>query len=189
MYFNHYTNRPVELAVRLVNTEQADADALDEPSGLTGLLEPFQDLWDQVAKPPRKSEMPSIKVLRASLREVMEASDAHQAADILNSLLSTHGAVPRLSLHSGEPHLHFEPLNTSMTSWLGTVTAMGLAAVIVENGVDRFGVCDSGECRHGDLSGREGLWREPVLSITGLDASGERRESKGLRPGHSPPRD
>jgi predicted RNA-binding Zn ribbon-like protein len=33
-----------------------------------------------------------------------------------------------------------------MVSWLGAITAMGLASVIVENGVERFGVCDSSGC-------------------------------------------
>lgn len=146
MYFNHYTNRPVELAVKLVNTEHSDGDDLDDPTFLEGFLEPYRDLWVDVARPPKTSELASIKDLRSSLREVLEAADEQVAADTLNALLSDHGAVPRLSLHSGEPHLHFEPINTTMSSWLGTVTAMGLAAVIIENGVDRFGTCSSGDC-------------------------------------------
>jgi predicted RNA-binding Zn ribbon-like protein len=51
-----------------------------------------------------------------------------------------------VSLHTGEPHLHFEPIGSSMSSWLGAVTAMGLAAVIVEDGVDRFGICGANDC-------------------------------------------
>lgn len=147
MYFNHYTNRPVELAVNLANTLQSNADELDAEDGLDALVEPYRDLWEDVAGPPRRSELNDIKKLRSSLRMVFEAPDAERAAEQLNTILSDHGAVPRLSLHSGEPHLHFEPVNTTMTSWLGAVTAMGLAAVIVEHGVDRFGICDAGDCR------------------------------------------
>jgi predicted RNA-binding Zn ribbon-like protein len=33
-----------------------------------------------------------------------------------------------------------------MVCWLGAITGMGLASVIVEHGVDRFGVCGSAGC-------------------------------------------
>ena len=147
MYFNHYTNRPVELAVNLVNSEQPDSDGLSDLATLEELVGPYEDLWTGVAEPAKASELVSIRELRASLRYVLEAGGEEAAAAKLNTILSDYGAVPRLSLHSGEPHLHFEPLHSTMTSWLGTVTAMGPAAVIVEPGIDRFGVCCAGECR------------------------------------------
>lgn len=147
MYFNHYTNRPVELAVNLANTEQSDTDGLSDLTTLEELIGPYKDLWIDVAEPPEASELTPIRELRTSLRDVFEAEGEEDAAAKLNTILSDYGAVPRLSLHSGEPHLHFEPVHSTMTSWLGTVTAMGLAAVIVEHGIDRFGVCCAGECR------------------------------------------
>ncbi|MGD2061660.1 MAG: CGNR zinc finger domain-containing protein, partial [Acidimicrobiia bacterium] len=68
------------------------------------------------------------------------------ASKRVNILLEKYGATPRLSTHSGNPHLHFEPLESAMVCWLGAITAMGLASVIVEHGVDRFGACDSATC-------------------------------------------
>ena len=146
MYFNHYTNRPVELAVLLVNTCQAGSDRMTGADELDDLLEGYRDLWEGVAQPPKVSELSAIHDLRTSLRTVMLAPDDATASDHVNQILSDYGAVPRVSMHNGEPHLHFEPINGTMTSWLGTTTAMGLAAVIVENGVDRFGACNAVDC-------------------------------------------
>jgi predicted RNA-binding Zn ribbon-like protein len=42
--------------------------------------------------------------------------------------------------------MHFEPVGSRMLDWLGAVTAMGLASVIVDHGVDRFGVCSARDC-------------------------------------------
>ena len=146
MYFNHYTNRPVELAVLLVNTCQADGDQIAEADDLNQLLEGYRDLWEGVAQPPKASELEAIYQLRDSLRTVMLSPDNATASGHVNTILSDYGAVPRVSMHNGEPHLHFEPVNGTMTSWLGTTTAMGLAAVIVEDGVDRFGACNASDC-------------------------------------------
>ncbi|MEA1902471.1 MAG: CGNR zinc finger domain-containing protein [Actinomycetota bacterium] len=133
----------MRLAVALVNSA---GDDLDELSEIRDFLDEYKELWEGVAQPPEASELDAIQALRCSLREVITAVDNHSAAEILNRILSDHGAVPRLSTHTGDPHLHFEPINSSMISWLGTTTAMGLAAVIVEHGVERFGECDSTGC-------------------------------------------
>jgi len=146
MYFNHYTNRPVELAVLLVNTCQSGSDEMAAAEDLNQLLEGYRDLWEDVAQPPDASELVAVHQLRDALRTVMLSTDDAAAAGHVNAILSDYGAVPRVSLHSGEPHLHFEPVNGTMTSWLGTTTAMGLAAVIVENGVERFGACNASDC-------------------------------------------
>lgn len=146
MDFSHYTTKPVELAVALANTKGVTNDAIADPEQMLGFIEEFRPLWDGVAKPPKKVELAAVQELRASIREVFEAPDEAEAAKRVNRLLESYGASPRLSTHNGAPHFHFEPIETSMICWLGAVTAMGLASVIVEHGVERFGVCDSGTC-------------------------------------------
>lgn len=146
MDFSHYTNKPVELAVALVNTKGTLKEELGDPDQLVEFLDQYRGLWEGVAKPPKKSDLAAVQDLRSSLREVFETDDLSVAAKLLNALLETYDASPRLSTHSGSPHFHFEPFDTSIVTWLGTVTAMGLASVLVECGVDRFGVCDSGTC-------------------------------------------
>ncbi|MFP3880761.1 MAG: CGNR zinc finger domain-containing protein [Actinomycetota bacterium] len=146
MDFSHYTTRPVELAVSLVNTKGATNDSLTNAAELKEFLDDYRELWEGVAKPPRKDEINAVRELREALREILEAEDDQEAAKKVNKLLDAYGATPRLSTHSGNPHLHFEPVESAMVCWLGAITAMGLASVIVEHGVDRFGVCGSGTC-------------------------------------------
>lgn len=146
MDFSHYTTKPVELAVALTNTRGLRHDSLAGSDDLVTFLEGYRDLWEGVAKPPRESDLEAVHALRSAIREVIESPDEDTAAKKVNELLETYGATPRLSTHSGTPHLHFEPIDSSMVSWLGAITAMGLASVIVEHGVDRFGVCESSTC-------------------------------------------
>lgn len=147
MDFSHYTTKPVELAVALINTEGITRDDLSKPADLDDFLDDYRSLWENVAKPPRRTDLPAVRELRGALRRVFESDDDDVAAGRVNVLLDRYGATPRLSSHSGNPHFHFEPLDSSMVSWLGAVTSMGLASVIVENGVERFGVCCSGTCK------------------------------------------
>lgn len=146
MDFSHYTTKPVELAVALVNTQGTETDSLATNEDLDTFLDEYRGLWEGVAKPPKKDELDAIRSLRSSIREIIESGDEALAAKRVNGLLDAYGATPRLSTHSGNPHLHFEPVESAMVCWLGAITAMGLASVIVEHGVDRFGVCGSGGC-------------------------------------------
>ena len=130
----------------LVNTEQISEDQLADADQLLTFLDDYKEMWEGAAKPPKKSELSSIRALRDSLREVITAADEGTASNKVNRILDAYGAIPRVSIHSGHPHLHFEPIGASMCSWLGATTAMGLASVIVEHGVDRFGVCGANDC-------------------------------------------
>jgi predicted RNA-binding Zn ribbon-like protein len=146
MDFSHYTTKPVELAVALVNTRGINKDELANPDQLVDFVRHYETLWKSVAGPPRRGDLAAVHELRAALREVIESDDEDEAATKVNQLLETYGAKPRLSNHNGTPHLHFEPIDSSIVCWLGATTAMGLASVIVEHGVERFGVCDSVSC-------------------------------------------
>lgn len=136
----------MEMAVALVNTVQSDGDHIGTIGQLKDFLTSYEDLWKGVAEPPRPADLKVVQELRASLREIISTSDERQASELINKILTEHGATPRMSTHTGNPHLHFEPIGTSISSWLGAVTAMGLATVIIENGVERFGVCGASNC-------------------------------------------
>lgn len=144
--FSHYTDQPVDLAVALVNTVDTNGDALADFGQLKEFLTAYRNLWVGVADAPLKKNLGKVHKLRDSLHQVITAEDDAAASEEVNRILDDYGAAPRVSVHSGHPHLHFEPTGATMVSWLGTTTAMGLASVIVEHGVERFGVCDSGDC-------------------------------------------
>ncbi len=146
MDFSHYTTNPVKLAVALANTAEGPSSSLRTVGDLVDLVEPYEFLWEGVARAPRTADIKPARALSHSLRQVFAAADESAAAAALNELLETYHATPRISNHSGTPHLHFEPLDTSISSWLGAITAMGLASVLVECGLDRFGICDADGC-------------------------------------------
>jgi predicted RNA-binding Zn ribbon-like protein len=153
--FTHYKNEAVELAVELVNTEElvntdhrfyGGPDQISDLSSLKMFLADYEALWGGVANQPRRDDLVVIHELRDALRGVILANDVTDASNRLNTLLVENNAIPRVSLHTGDPHLHFESRDTSMNSWLGVVTAMGLATVVVQHGIERFGFCRSDRC-------------------------------------------
>lgn len=146
MDFSHYTDEPVDLAVALMNTLGTNGDAIGTLDELNWFLDGYRHLWEGVARHPKPSELKAIHRLRDSLRRVIDSPDEDAASTQLNAILGEHDAQPRVSVHNGVPHFHFEPIDSTMTSWLGATTAMGLATVMVENGVDRFGTCNAGDC-------------------------------------------
>jgi predicted RNA-binding Zn ribbon-like protein len=146
MDFSHYTDEPVDLAVALINTAQINTDRIADIDQLSEFLDSYRHLWEGVAKPVAPADLTKIHRLRDSLRSVIDCPDDVSAAEGVNRILNEHGAQPRVSVHNGAAHFHFEPLDSSMSSWLGATTAMGLASVMVENGRSRFGVCNAGDC-------------------------------------------
>jgi predicted RNA-binding Zn ribbon-like protein len=150
MDFSHYSGVPVELATALVNTDQRAWDGTDRIGDLDGLrafLEPFSEWWRAGAPGPVTADVDEVRELRDRLRSVFEAPTAAEAAQRINAILADHVATPRVSTHGDTPHLHFEPVEPTLTQWLAVVSAMGLATVVVEAGVGRFGVCGADGCQ------------------------------------------
>lgn len=144
MDFTHYTDHSVALAVELVNSLDVigGGDSLDDPATLSFLL----DEYPHEAK-IGPEQLATIVLVRRRIREIFESDSAEQAAAVINDLLSTVSAVPRVSVHSeSPPHLHFEPSDAGPGRWLGATTAMGLATVLCEWGFERLGVCASSGC-------------------------------------------
>ena len=148
MDFTHYTNDPVNLAVDLINTlgTVSGTDSLDDDESLARFLRERSGIWQTDLPGVSPGDLSGVKHLRAELRSVFEAEDAHTAADRINAILRDSGASPFLSTHGKSPHLHFEPEGGSLTEWLGVITAMGLATAIADHGFDRLGSCESDTC-------------------------------------------
>lgn len=150
MDFSHYTDEPLELATDLVNTDQRPVggdDGLATFAELQAFLEDRADMWRGSHPEPKPDDLEPIRKLRDRLRTVFNAVGNDEAVATINQILASQRAAPRVSLHSGTPHLHFEPVGQGLPRWLGVVTAMGLATVVVEHGVNRFGSCISETCR------------------------------------------
>ncbi|MCI0678560.1 MAG: CGNR zinc finger domain-containing protein [Actinobacteria bacterium] len=146
MDFSHYTDEPVDLAIALVNTAQTKTDRIGDLSRLRAFLDDYRHMWEGIARPVSKGDLEPIHRLREALRSVIDSPDDAAASAMVNRILAEHGAQPRVSVHNGDAHFHFEPFDSSMSCWLGATTAMGLASVMVENGMSRFGVCNADDC-------------------------------------------
>ena len=144
MNFSHFTDVPVQLAIDLVNTLHpvSGRDQLADVAALRAFLEAHDHDQDG-----GEDDLVQVRELRADLREVFAAADPRIAAEGINRLLERAGATPRVRAHDGRPHLHFEPGGAGLAERLGAATAMGLAIVLCDFGVDRLGICASASCQ------------------------------------------
>lgn len=149
MDFSHYSCEPVSLAVDLVNTDGRLSGRRDElmfMSDLEAFLDRHRHLWMEDSLPPTEEDIEPVRKLRKRLRAVFESTEPESAAVTINELLAGNGAAPRVSTHGGSPHFHFEPSGMTFVRWVSVVAAMGLATVIVDQGVGRLGVCAALDC-------------------------------------------
>lgn len=149
MDFSGYKDSPVRLAVDLVNTLEivAGEDRLTTPEDVHALVDPHAGEWLHPDWVVSEKDVHELRALRAQLRKVLGSSDPAAAATILNQILDDAGATPRVSVHgSTPPHMHFDSRDATPSKWVGAISAMGLAVVLVDHGIDRFGVCASSTC-------------------------------------------
>jgi predicted RNA-binding Zn ribbon-like protein len=147
--FSHYSDVPVEVAVRFTNTLNVvtGKDALQAPQDVADFIVRELREWGHVPATPDERHLQRARELRSRLRSVWDAPDAATAAVALNEVLEQVGARPRLSVHGDHgPHLHFEPERGDPVDDLGAVAAMGLSVALIEGGWERFGTCSSSSC-------------------------------------------
>ena len=148
MDFSHYSDEPVQMAVDLVNTLEvvSGEEHLAAPADVSQFIHGHGCDWCSPEWEASESDLHEVRALRARLRSVFDVDDEVEAAELINSILSNAKAVPRLSLHGEEPHLHFETKDDNAARRLGAVTAMGLSVAMIEGGYERFGKCHSSTC-------------------------------------------
>lgn len=145
MNFSHYTDRPLQLAVDLVNTHDV-VDAVDTltPDRLAEMLSQ-PEMED--APTASESDLDNVKRFRQDVRLVFESTDPDVAAARINHILQHAQAIPYVGVHGPGPHMHVAPRRNDVVGWFGAVIGMALAELVVKHGVDRFGVCSADDCR------------------------------------------
>jgi predicted RNA-binding Zn ribbon-like protein len=141
-------NSYAELAVRLVNTAGGggeDGDRLASLDGLRGLVADRQHLNTGVTR----NDLEALRALRTEFRAFFVAcseGDGAGAADRLTALLMQHPVHPQLSGHDGQPwHVHYTE-SGSVADKYAAGAVMGLAVVLTDLGIDRFGICQAPGC-------------------------------------------
>jgi predicted RNA-binding Zn ribbon-like protein len=142
-------NTYAELAVRLVNTADGggeDGDRLASLDGLRELVADRQHLNTGVTR----SDLEALRALRTEFRTFFVAcaeGDGEAAAGQLNALLIQHPVHPQLSGHDGQPwHVHYTE-SGSVADKYAAGAVMGLAVVLSDLRLDRFGSCRSAGCQ------------------------------------------
>lgn len=149
MPFTSYSEESADLAVDLVNTYGwvSGEETLHTADDLRSLLADRQGAWPPEIPAPVESDLERVKTLRTSLHDAFASTDTEEAVDLVNRLLSDSRVTPVLAEGNGGPHLDFLPDTDNFGDWMAIVTAMGLATVLAEDGLERLGVCSAHNCR------------------------------------------
>ncbi len=142
-----------ELAVRLANAigDEAEAGLEDGHNictldGLRGLL---TDLRFPDTRVTRR-DLDAMLALRVEYREIFAAAasgNGSEAVERLNALLIQHPVHPQIFSHDDEPwHLHLTQ-GGSVADRYAAGSAMGLATLITQLGLNRLGVCGAPSCQ------------------------------------------
>jgi len=148
--FSHYSEAPIRFAADLVNTGQLGQEpfeVLETVADLKAFLTEsgFLDVDDPEAL--TLDDLDAFRRLRAQLVDVFLASDERSAARSVNQILDECRSVPHLTDHDGASlHLHYAAPGATPAQKAGAASAMGLALVLVEGGLKRFGACASDDC-------------------------------------------
>jgi predicted RNA-binding Zn ribbon-like protein len=141
-------NSYAELAVRLVNTAGGGGEEGDRLASLDGLRELVADR-QHLNTGVTRNDLEALRALRTEFRAFFLAcSQGHgvDAAGRLNALLIQHPVHPQLSGHDSQPwHVHYTD-SGSVADKYAAGAVMGLAVVLSDLGIGRFGVCQAPGC-------------------------------------------
>lgn len=145
MLFTDYSDE-YGVATELANTRTPnrgdDDDALTELDELRSLLTELG--WD--AGGLTRADLAEVRALRELVQVVFDAPDNATAAAALNDLMGELGLIPALAPGGQGFHLHLTATGDRLAQRLGAVAVTGLASVLVESGIERFGRCASDTC-------------------------------------------
>ncbi len=145
MNFDAYTDLSVVTAVDLVNTLDVETgeDHLADTDHLAKFLDDHLDSYD---RPLTSGDVGDVHQLRDRLRLAFTLGNIDTVVDLLNDLLAESSALPQLTDHDGVWHFHFTPPESSLFAHMAAESAMGLASVLRDHGLERLRVCAANGC-------------------------------------------
>ena len=138
----------VELALLLVNSHDLLEDEPDRLVDLAWLTRAFTAAGhDEIPAALSARDLPRLRRLRDSLRQVFETDDIAQVAATLNPLLAKAKAVPLLVVDDDARPGLLVGVGLRGVPALEARLPAALAAYVAEHGTARLGVCHSDPCR------------------------------------------
>ncbi|WP_436774861.1 CGNR zinc finger domain-containing protein [Yinghuangia sp. YIM S09857] len=146
MDVNGYRSDGVGAAVALVNFWTVDNASPDAPpvtvEALRALLAPFSFLTRDL----RAAEVAPLAAWSTELRGVFAADDLETAVGLANGLLEQVTMRPRLVDHGYGLHVHYAPSGVPFAERVRINTAIGMANLLADYGIERSGVCAADRC-------------------------------------------
>ncbi|MGW9115569.1 CGNR zinc finger domain-containing protein [Streptomyces sp. NPDC055663] len=137
MHFNHYGGEAARLAADLVNLT-----APPHPEH----LEPLLAAHGVVHRTLTAAQTEAVWTWSRGLASCFGRQDLEERCQAVNALLADASSSPRISLHDGNPHLHYSAIGADAADHIRAITAAGLAYVVCSAGAERLGRCARREC-------------------------------------------
>lgn len=142
MVFAHDTEAALLAAVELANSG-LDPDTLTTVTDLDGF---YSRHGYTGAHARNHAELEQVRDVRATLRALL-TSDRDDAVSLVNAILATARAVPRLVRHDDlDWHIHAVDDDTPLASRISVETAMAMVDVIRADEMSRLAVCADEDC-------------------------------------------
>jgi hypothetical protein len=138
MHLNPYGEDAVNLAADLANRRPAGAEELADRCRAAGLV---------LENPVTPQDLDRTQDALAAWEMVVDATDEHERAELLNRMLAAAAAHPRMTNHAGSGwHLHFRDDRQTLGSVLFSLIAVGTALHLTGRGMHRLRRCAVSEC-------------------------------------------
>lgn len=137
MQLNPYGEYAVLLAASLANEWPADRAGIEARTREFGMTMTFPEGPDDHAR---------VSEVVQEWAAVVDAPPGAERAELLNEIMASAAAFPRLTDHDGEGwHLHYRDVGMSFAAVLRSVFAVGTALHLTTRGMHRLRRCAAGE--------------------------------------------
>ena len=138
MHHNLYSVQAVTLAANLANHRPATAADLAERCRDGGLV---------LEQPVVQQDVARVNAVLDEWEQVVDATDDHERARLLNQMTRSAAAHPRLTDHAGTGwHLHYRDDGQPLGAVLHVLFAVGTAMHLANRGMHRLRRCEVAEC-------------------------------------------
>ncbi|MFG2792851.1 CGNR zinc finger domain-containing protein [Streptomyces sp. NPDC048419] len=138
MHLNPYGEDAVNLAADLANRRPADAEDLAERCRVAGLV---------LDHPVTPEDLADTMEALDAWEKIVDAGDEHERAGLLNAMLASASAYPRMTNHSGSGwHVHYRDDHQPLGKLLLSLISVGTALHLTGRGMHRLRRCDVTEC-------------------------------------------
>lgn len=138
MHLNPYGEDAVNLAADLANRRPETAEELADRCRAAGLV---------LEQPVTPQDLDRTRAVLDAWEKVVDATDEHERAELVNRMLAAAAAYPRLTAHAGTGwHLHYRDDRQPLGSVLFSLISVGTALHLVGRGMHRLRRCAVDEC-------------------------------------------